>query len=1242
MALSNDLISQFVKATRDKEETSNESTAYGKIVVHDGKEYVQLDGSELLTPISSTTVVKDGDRVIVTIKDHSAIVTGDFTNPSANNKDVVEIGNKITEFEIVIADKISTEQLEAEIARIEQLRAKDLEATNAKIETLEAKTAKIDKIEADQVEISGKVEAHEAEFTTLRADIADFKDVTAESVKAVEGKFNTLEADYTSFEETTTNKLTAYEADIKDLEADMLTAEKADLKYANIDFSNIKEAAIEKLFTDSGIIKDLIMSNGKVTGELVGVTIKGDLIEGNTVKADKLVILGEDGLYYKLNVDALGETTASADPKYQNGLDGSVIIAESITAEKITVDDLVAFGATIGGFNINDHAIYSGAKSGINSNNEGVFIGDDGQINIGDTNQYLKYFKDSDGNYKLEILADSLKFGANKTTIEEYIESKTENISTIKEAEGSELYISDGQQLIEFRIDGKSEQETRSGNNILEFENVETVLSDVNVVRKDGIITLSGTATNHGAVNLGTYTLPAGTYYQCANGSDNFTNYSVIRSIVDGSVLLAVDGSFTLTEETKVLFQIYFNSRFTGTYTYKPIVNKGDISLPWELGGVSPSPDYPSEIKSLGYTNLFNGNVYTYTNDHNSGLISRETDKWEVGSVGNWARIKVTITDLKPNTNYVISSNIDKSKMSQETSSGFYSTGNYQSNGLLLKGTLQGNVHYKFTSNETGSFEIQFYTNYTGDTITGSVIYSDIRITEDIIRPYVPYGKYGIEFVYTGKNLFNDSNAINGFPNLTMNDTLSYTSSDKTISYERCCRVKAGKKYTISYKKNTPVSTSARGGVIVDDNNIVIQTYGAWSNSSDSITFTAEHDGWLVFPSDKNTTDIQIEVGSIATEKEPYRGKTIILELNEPLRSLPNGVEDIAYIKQGKLYVDRKVGSIIFDGSENWETQWNSSSEVIYGWRISLENGIIYPNDMINPNPLMSDRFKNYGQNSLFSNKGIGYSGICGRANTNAIIIMNNDITSKDDFKTWLSENPTQVNYELAEPITEEIGYVDLSMTENSVNDYSVNDPMSPNLYCKYYKDGVLIDDTIAEEFKNINNNLINNYYTKTETDAQLKIKTDSITASVSEIKKQQENTDSSVEALDKDIVELSKTVSAKMTSEEVTIAIQNELANGVSHVKTSTGFTFNEEGLTVSKDGRDMKTTINEDGMIIKSVNAILEEEDKLIANSDGVFAYDLRAKTYLIIGANSRFEDYEKNGKKQTGCFWIGDTEV
>ena len=427
MTLSDDLISQFVKVTQDEKQTKKESTAYGKIIKQGDVEYVKLDGSDLLTPISSTTVVKDGDRVMVTIKNHEAIVTGDFTNPSANDGDVKELGSKISEFEIIIADKISVQQLEAEVAKIDKIIADNLEATNAKFETIEGKVAEIDTIKADVIEVEKKITAHEGEFTTIRGEIAEFEDVTAEQVEAIEGNFHNLESDYATFKQTTTNKITANEGAIAELDTKKLDAQSATITYANIDFSNIKEAAIEKIFSDSGIIKDLIMKDGNVTGELVGVTIKGDLIEGNTVKADKLVILGEDGIYYKLNVDALGETTASSDEKYQNGLDGSVIIAKSITADRVAVTDLVAFGATIGGYHITDHTLYSGVKSSATNTTRGVFLGDDGQMAVGDANNYLKFFKDANGNYKLEIQASALRFGASSKNVEEVITDTVNN-----------------------------------------------------------------------------------------------------------------------------------------------------------------------------------------------------------------------------------------------------------------------------------------------------------------------------------------------------------------------------------------------------------------------------------------------------------------------------------------------------------------------------------------------------------------------------------------------------------------------------------------------------------------------------------------------------------------------------------------------------------------------------------------------------------------------------------------------
>ena len=179
---------------------------------------------------------------------------------------------------------------------------------------------------------------------------------------------------------------------------------------------------MEYFYAHSGLIQNVVVDNGTITGNLVGVTIKGDLIEGGTVVADKLVIQGEDGLYYKLNVDALGETTASSDEKYQNGLDGSVIIAQSITATQISVSDLVAFDATIGGFNISENSIYSGGKTTVDNTTSGIYMDKNGQIAFGDASNYVKFYKDTDGDYKLAISAQTIKMGSNGSNVEEVIE----------------------------------------------------------------------------------------------------------------------------------------------------------------------------------------------------------------------------------------------------------------------------------------------------------------------------------------------------------------------------------------------------------------------------------------------------------------------------------------------------------------------------------------------------------------------------------------------------------------------------------------------------------------------------------------------------------------------------------------------------------------------------------------------------------------------------------------------------
>ena len=356
MSLDKKVIKDFVAAVNKKEETKTPTILTGTVHREGGTVSVKIDGSESLTPVSTVINVEDGERVTVIIENHKAMITGNLSSPAARTKEVEGLKE-------VVADKVGTAQLKA--------------------------------IKAEVGEISG--------------DVANFKETTTEKLTAQDAKIKKIDGDVASFKETTTEKFKANEASIEDLKTGKLSAKDADLKYANIDFSNIGKTAMEYFYAQSGLIKDVTIGDATITGELVGVTISGDLLKGNTVVADKLVIKGDDGLYYKLNTDGMSVEKEQTD---YNSLNGQVIRAKSITATKIDVEDLVAFGATIGGFKISQDSIYSGVKESVGNTTRGIYMDNDGQFVFGDASQYVKFYKISEGKYKLAIAVEDLYIGS--------------------------------------------------------------------------------------------------------------------------------------------------------------------------------------------------------------------------------------------------------------------------------------------------------------------------------------------------------------------------------------------------------------------------------------------------------------------------------------------------------------------------------------------------------------------------------------------------------------------------------------------------------------------------------------------------------------------------------------------------------------------------------------------------------------------------------------------------------------
>lgn len=303
MNLSSELISQFVKITKDDKKVDNGSTMYGTIVEYDGQRCVKLDGSDQITPITTTADVLPGDRVAVLIKNHTATVTGNASSPSARkesvdglDKNVSEMGSKIDEFELLVADMLTVEQLNAVQANIETLLAEkayiaDLEAQRAEIDELFVSKAEVDELFVTQAEID-ELSANVANIDLLIAGKAEITDLEATNLKV-----NNLEATFGEFEELTTNKFTAQEGYIEELRSDMAEIDTLYAKHADIETLYAKKADVEELEADLADIDTLIFGSASgtsihtsfanaVVAQLGDAQIKSAMIDN--ISADKI------------------------------------------------------------------------------------------------------------------------------------------------------------------------------------------------------------------------------------------------------------------------------------------------------------------------------------------------------------------------------------------------------------------------------------------------------------------------------------------------------------------------------------------------------------------------------------------------------------------------------------------------------------------------------------------------------------------------------------------------------------------------------------------------------------------------------------------------------------------------------------------------------------------------------------------------------------------------------------------
>lgn len=285
--------------------------------------------------------------------------------------------------------------------------------------------------------------------------------------------------------------------------------------------------------------------------------------------------------------------------------------------------------------------------------------------------------------------------------------------------------------------------------------------------------------------------------------------------------------------------------------------------------------------------------------------------------------------------------------------------------------------------------------------------------------------KYDIDFMTSGKNLFNINGNVNvdGFSKVQRS---SNTVKDGILT----CNVNSNTAHGVGQRlyglKGKTISVSAKLkslGEATIGNIYIYESSGSYkavgnTTALDKVfainNYTCATDDIVVAFAGTGGTgvqlyDIMVNYGAKFVDYEPFTGfETTTVELNQPLRELPNGVKDT--IENG--IATRRVGEIIFDGSsdESWK-KYTGSAKTVHTYMINLDK----PRGI---NDAICDKLV-YIQDCWEKDIEFSYSTFAvGRG---FYVNTNSEISTVDQFKTWLQSNPITVWYELATPNTEQI-----------------------------------------------------------------------------------------------------------------------------------------------------------------------------------------------------------------------------
>ena len=668
--------------------------------------------------------------------------------------------------------------------------------------------------------------------------------------------------------------------------------------------------------------------------------------------------------------------------------------------------------------------------------------------------------KNKEQDTNIEQLQENTETSSNKIAeLEKELKEAQEDFyqnSIRGQASGEYIHVEDSSNCRSIiGIGGNHEQETRSGKNLLLNDTDKGTVNGITFTKDSkGIIKANGTATDAIVVYLGSKftTIAAGTY-KLSDGrndesKDTFFTYVDCyntdgSAYATGNLISTSDGSVkTYTESKLIKGRIVVRKGVTlNNIVFKPqlelIKNASGSETEYEEYGASPSPDYPSEVQTVGSNvNIFdkdNPDMFLngLTPDNSGNIVSTLTDTTKTNY------IITIIVPCKGNKQYTISRWLSgKTFIVYESEKNKFNINDKVT--LLKRNDNSGIINETIATSANAKYIlVKIYSTWGNEENTYNDLISSIKIEKGkVATSYSKYGQGCVKVTKCNKNIFKPEE----FSIINQNVTCSYKDGKFTLNgevtsaftidiskhfdFNKIAQLTVNKNVTFSIQKYTgnidfELNLGSRSSFYILQLRSLKKTK-ITKNLLEELTRFSLYVG--VGKYNNFSFELQLEIGDNQTVSVGPAEQSYIMPTQQSMKSIED-IRDTFIKKDGKWYERHNINRRIFDGTTNKFVRTSGTANNLFVTNTFEDGNIIVPSTYGENVQHFNNYFQtNYSSDGLFANG--QYVGSAIRPTDDMVMGFGkeSEINTVDKANAWLKAKydagaPLYVDYLLETPI---------------------------------------------------------------------------------------------------------------------------------------------------------------------------------------------------------------------------------